>query len=250
MKQFLIAALTAFAVLAAPAGAGEMDRMTADERAAFRAEVRAYLLENPEVIMEAVAVLEARRAEAQAATDMALIGENAQALFNDGQSWVGGNPDGDITLVEFMDYRCSYCRRAFDEVVELVESDGNIRFVIKELPVLGEQSVAASRFAIATQRVAGDAAYKAIHAALMSYDGDMSEVGFSRLARSMGLDAQPILDQMNDPEVSALIDANFKLAQKMGISGTPSFVMGGQLLRGYMPLEQMRAAVDKERAGG
>ncbi|MEN8840679.1 MAG: thioredoxin domain-containing protein, partial [Octadecabacter sp.] len=132
------------------------DTMTEAERTEFRAEVRAYLLENPEVLMEAIAVLETRQAQAEVLRDDQLVAMNMNALLDDGFSYVGGNPDGDITIIEFTDYRCGFCRRAHPEVAELLESDGNIRMITKEFPILGEQSVVASQFAVATKIVAGD----------------------------------------------------------------------------------------------
>ncbi|MEH6776198.1 MAG: thioredoxin domain-containing protein, partial [Cereibacter changlensis] len=128
----LIAALLA---TTAPLAAQEM---TDAERSAFRAEVRAYLVENPEVLIEAMTALEAKQQADQANNDLALLRDNAEEIFNDPASWAGGNLEGDITLVEFVDYRCGYCRKAHDEVAELVKSDGNIRFVLKEYPILGE----------------------------------------------------------------------------------------------------------------
>ena len=141
---------TLAAGLALPAAAMDLKALTDEERALFRAEVRAYLMDNPQVIMEAVELLQAREAEQQAQADLNLVADNADALFNDGYSWVGGNPEGDITLVEFLDYRCGYCKRAHGEVAKLLESDGNIRLIVNELPILGEQAVIASRFAVAT----------------------------------------------------------------------------------------------------
>ena len=128
MKK-LIATVTLALTLSSPLAA--QSTMTDAERAYFRAEVRAYLLENPEVLMEAIAVLEEKRNSDAAATDAVLLETNADEIFNDPASWVGGNPDGDITVVEFMDYRCGYCKKAFDEVKELIASDGNIRFIVK-----------------------------------------------------------------------------------------------------------------------
>ena len=230
------------------AQAQESQTMSEAERAAFRAEVRAYLLDNPEVIMEAVAVLEQRQSEQQAQGDVAMIKDNETALFNDGVSWVGGNPDGDITLVEFLDYRCGYCRQAFEEVKELVESDGNIRFVIKEFPILGEASTLSSRFAVAVLQVSGDEAYKNMHDALMVFDGEFNETSLSRLAVTFGLDAEAILEQMDSDEVTQVIAANHALARQMQISGTPTFVFGDQMLRGYVPLEAMQQVASEVRA--
>jgi protein-disulfide isomerase len=226
--------------LALPAQALDLDNLTEAERATLHAEIRAYLLENPEVIMEAVAVLEERQAQGQAQADVDLVRANADAIFNDGHSWVGGNPEGDITLVEFMDYRCGYCRRAVDQVNGLLEDDGNIRFIVKEFPILGEDSVLASRFAIATQQVAGDEAYKSVHDALMAYNGSMNDTGFTRLADSLGLDANAIVAAMNSEAVTEVIAANHALGQRLQISGTPSFVMGDQMLRGFLPQDAMQ----------
>ena len=244
------AACAAALALAAPAGAADLTEMTPEERAAFRAEVRAYLLENPEVIMEAVAVLEQREAAARDAADRELIAENAEAIFDDGYSWVGGNPEGDITLVEFIDYRCSYCRRAHEDVNELVESDGDIRLVIKEFPILGPDSMASSRFAIAAKQVAGDAAYHAAKEALIRMTGEVNEVTLGRLADSLGLDADAILVQMQSPEVTEEIARTRALADRLGISGTPTFVLPDRMLRGYAPLDAMRQIVAEVRDPG
>ena len=144
--------------LAAPAAAFDLSSMTDAERQTFRDEVRAYLLDNPEVLMEAIGVLEQRQAEAQASSDQELVKANAEALFNDGYSHIAGNPDGDVTMVEFLDYQCGYCKKAFPEVNQLLESDGDIRLIIKEFPILGDPSVMASRFAIAVKQLEGDEA--------------------------------------------------------------------------------------------
>ncbi len=227
--------------LALPASALDIDNMTDEQRQIFREEIRAYLLDNPEVIMEAVAVLEQRQANDQASADANLIAFHADALFNDERSWSGGNPEGDITLVEFVDYRCGYCRRAAPDVEELVESDGNIRIVVKEFPILGEQSTLAARFAISALQVAGDEAYKSIHDALIAFDGDYTERSLRRLGDTLGYDGSAIVDGMETPEVNEVIAANHKLARALQISGTPSFVMGDQMLRGYLPLSEMQA---------
>lgn len=221
--------------------------MTAEERAAFRAEVRAYLLENPEVLLEAMNELEMREQVAAAERDKQMLAAQSEAIFNDPASWVGGNPEGDITVVEFIDYRCGYCRKAWQEVDALVEQDGNIRFVLKEFPILGEQSVLSSRFAIAVLQLHGGEAYKTAHDALLSMRADASPEALARVAEEMGLDPQPILDRMNADEVTKVIEDNHRLAQTMEISGTPTFVVGGTMVRGYVPLEAMQQIVAEQR---
>ena len=221
--------------------------MSDSESAAFGDAVRAYLLDNPEVLVEAFQLLEQRNADQQAGADKQLVAMYADEIFDDGVSWVGGNPDGDVTLVEFMDYRCGYCRRAVPEVDSLLSTDGNIRLIIKEFPILGETSVISSRFAIATQMVAGDDAYKQVHDALIDYSGDMGDVALRRLAEGLGLDADPILQKMDSEEVSRVISDNRELARSLQINGTPTFVLGDELLRGYLPAAEMAKIVEDQR---
>jgi protein-disulfide isomerase len=236
--------------LATSASAFDVSAMSAAEREAFRAEVRAYLLENPEVLMEAIGVLEDRRATAEAQGDADVLRVNAERIYNDPASWSGGNPQGDVTVVEFTDYRCGYCRKAHDEVAELVGSDGNIRFVIKEFPILGDASVLSSRFAIAVRQLAGDEAYKAAHDALIALRGEPDTRTLTRLAGDLGLDAAAVLGRMDSPEVTAVIAANHELGMALRVNGTPTFVINGTIVRGYLPLDQMRAIVAEEREAG
>lgn len=239
--------LAALTCLALPVQALDLNEMSPEERQIFQQEVRTYLLENPEVIMEAVQVLEARQQQQQELADLSLVTDNAADLFDDGYSWVGGNPDGDITLVEFLDYRCGYCRRAHDEVAELLAIDGNIRLIVKEFPILGEQSVLASQFAIATKQIAGDDAYKSLADALMTFSGDMNIRNLRRLAGNFGVDVDAIEAHMDSDAVADEIRATRALAQRLQISGTPTFVLQDELLRGYLPFDQMLAIVDEKR---
>ena len=243
-----LAPLALAGLLAATPAAADLTDLSDAEREAFRAEVRAYLLDNPEVLMEAIDVLEQRQAAAEAERDVMGVAANADALFNSAFDWVGGNPEGDVVLVEFMDYRCGFCRRAHPEVTELVELDGNIRYVVKEFPILGEQSVLASRFAIATRIVNGDEAYGEMNDALMVMRGDVNEASLAATANELGLDPAPILDAMDDPLVAQTITYNRDLAQRLQISGTPTFVFGDQLVRGYVPLDAMLEIVDGVRS--
>lgn len=243
----LTAAALAAALTFGPAAAQES--MSDAERAAFRAEVRAYLLENPEVILEAIDVLEQRRLADAENADAEMLRVNAAEIFEDPNSWVGGNPQGDITVVEFIDYRCGYCRKAWSETEELVASDGNIRRVIKEFPILGEQSDRSSRFAIAVLQLDGADAYKRAHDALITLRGDATKAALRDLAGDLGLNADAIEARMDAPEVSAVIAANQALAQRLQINGTPTFVVKGTLVRGYVPLDGMRQIVEGERRG-
>lgn len=246
-RSILAAAVMALAASASQAF--EIESMTEMERDIFRAEIRDYLLENPEVLMEAIAVLEEKRAAEAAAQEGVLLEQYRSAIFDDGYSWIGGNPDGDVTIVEFLDYRCGFCKRAHPEVQTLLSDDGNIRFIVKEFPILGAESELASRYAIATKLTEGDEVYAAVHDALMEWNGAVNEGALGRIARDVGIsDHDAVLAEMNSDEVSKIIASNRALGQALQIQGTPSFIMGDTFVRGYVDLNEMQSIVDSIRA--
>ena len=245
IARLALAAVAAMG-LATAAPAFDLSEMTEDERATFRAEIRAYLLENPEVLMEAIAVLDQREREAQVANDQALVASYADDLFDDGHSWVGGNPDGDITIVEFLDYRCGYCRRAHDEVAKLLEADGNIRWVVKEFPILGPDSVKAGKMALAAVQVDAEK-FKTLSDGLMDYRGNLTEQVAYQIAAESGYDIAELKEVAASGEIDDRLNRNYQLARKLGLEGTPAFVVGTEIIRGYLPLEDMLAAVQEAR---
>ncbi|NPD16149.1 DsbA family protein [Xinfangfangia sp. D13-10-4-6] len=249
MRPALTLAALFTAVTFSAAQAEGLKDMIASEPEVFNQAVADYLLENPEIILEAMKVLQSREDDASAQRDIDMLAENRDAIFNNANDWAGGNLQGDVTVVEFMDYRCGYCHKAFAEVEELVKTDGNIRFVLKEFPVLGEQSVLAAKFAIAVRMIHGDEAYKKAHDALFAMRGDMTPESLSRVATDMGLDPAAILAKAETPEVQAVIEANYALADKMAINGTPTFVIDDAMVRGYVPLDGMRQIVERQREG-
>ncbi|WP_417245567.1 DsbA family protein [Celeribacter sp.] len=240
------ALLTASTAIAA--SAFDITDMTDAEREAFRAEVRAYIMENPEMIMEeAYEVYQQRQSEAQVANDADLIAQSADVIYDDENDAVYGNPDGDIVLVEFSDYRCGYCKKAYPDVQALLEKDGNIKLIVKEFPILGEASILAGRFAVATKLVEGNEAYLKLHDELMQARGDVSEGSLRRLANGLEIDADAVIAQMESDEVTAILARNYQLAQDLQISGTPAFILGDQMLRGYLPYDAMVEIVAEVR---
>jgi len=222
--------------------------LSPEQRTALRKEMRAYLLDQPQVLMEAIAVLEGRQKQQQVQSDIDLVATNRDEIFNDNYSWNGGNLNGDITLVEFQDYRCAYCRRAHNEVKELVKSDGNIRLVVKEFPILGEQSTLSSRLAVATLHKAGPDAYIKLADILITFKGNLTDNNMTGILNKLGLDAPAILAYMNDDAVKGQISKGHDLATKLNITGTPTFVVGNEMLRGYVPLGTMRKIIEGVRA--
>lgn len=233
-------------LFAATPAAAEFDEA---ERQAIRDEVRAYLLENPGILSEMVRLLEAEQAGAQAVADEELIARHHDAIFDDGFSHVGGNPEGDVTVVEFLDYQCGFCRRAHPEVQTLLEQDGNIRFITKEFPILGPGSELASRAAVATLITEGPEAYRELRDALMTREGEITETSLDAILEETGIDAETVRAEMNSDEVTRRIAETHMLARELGIQGTPTFVIGDRMVRGYLPLEEMENVVEAARAG-
>lgn len=241
----LAAVAAALWLLLAPqiAGAPEAraDEMSQEE---FEARVRDYLFANPEVILEAVQRLQERQQAAEAAAAQQAIMDRADEILSDPDSPVGGNPEGDVTLVEFFDYNCTYCRRVAPVMAEVLATDSELRVVYKEFPILGEGSVFAARAALAAER---QAQYHAFHSAMMAFPGQLNQQTVLAVAGEVGLDVERLRADMEDPAIQAMIDRNYGLAQALGINGTPGFVIGDTIVPGAIDLAAMQAAIADAR---
>lgn len=248
-RSLALSAILAAGVAAAPEARAQspFEDLDAAGRAALHEEIRSYLLENPEILVEMYSILEAREQEMNARQDAELLAENEDRIYDDGFSYAGGNPNGDITIVEFLDYQCGYCRKASPEVTELLEEDGNIRWIVKEFPILGPGSELAARAAISTLISEGDTAYARLHETLMTGPGQVTEQNLDLILRSADLDPEEICAGMNTDEVTQRIRETRDLGATLGISGTPTFVLAGEMVRGYVPIDQMRALVAAKR---
>lgn len=245
MKAILTAAALAATTL--PALAFDPADMTKAEKAAFGQAVRDYLMANPEVLVESINVLEERRLADESKNDTLLVMNNHEAIFADGHSWVGGNPEGDVTLVEFIDYRCGVCKKVHPDLEKLISADGNIRWILKEFPILTQESDLAARFAVAVQQEAGPEAYKQAHDRLMETRGPVNLESLSQLAGELDVDGKAVLNRMNTEQVSAVLRKNRQLAEQMSVMGTPTFIIDGEMLRG-MPADGLESAIARARA--
>jgi protein-disulfide isomerase len=214
------------------------------DKAAMEQVIRDYLLENPEIIMEAIAKLREKKQLAEQQADRQAVASNTDVIYRDPTSPVGGNPAGDVTIVEFFDYRCGVCRRVHPIVKELVDGDKNIRRVYKEWPILGADSVIAARAAIAAQK---QGKYFELHTALMQSRTSLEEPSILRIAATVGLDVDRLRKDMGSAETNAILQRNYELAEKLKLNGTPSFLIGDRLIRGGQDLESMRAIVAQIR---
>jgi protein-disulfide isomerase len=248
MRRLAFAAALAAAPALGPAlgPAHAQEALTPAQQEAVDARIRAYLLANPEIVVEALEALEARRREAQAQADVDLVAANAAALFQDGFSHVSGNPEGDVTIVEFSDYRCGYCKAAHPVVAALLAADPGIRLVTKDFPILGPESTLAARVAMAARRL-DPAAFAGLHEALMTTKGGLDEAAIFRMAAAAGFDEAALRLEMEDPAIAANLRATYELARTLGLEGTPSFVIGGRIVRGFVQADQLEALVAEAR---
>ncbi|MBH64471.1 MAG: hypothetical protein CL569_18885 [Alphaproteobacteria bacterium] len=218
------------------------------EQRAIEQMIRNYILNNPEIIVESVQRMGAREQAANQQRQRQVLVDLRQSLENDPGSHVGGNPNGDVTVIEFFDYRCTYCKRFLPNLADLMRTDNNVRFVFKEFPILGPDSLAASRAALAARAQNKDL-YVPFHNALMESRGVFSENRIFDIAREIGLDADQLKRDMEAPEIEEIISRNYAQAEALGIQGTPGFVIGDQVVPGYINREQLTAFIDEARTG-
>ena len=242
MRRIIV--LAALAALAGPS----VPALAADpplSRPEIEQIVRDYLLREPEVVYEAIQELQKRQQAAEAARQQAAIGERADELFRHPDDPTVGADPGDVTLVEFFDYRCGYCRNMAGKLRELVEGDPQLRFVLKELPVLGPDSVTAAKAALAASRQ-GPERYFDFHLALMGSKA-LDRDTILALAAEHGYDPDRLAAEMEAAWVQERLDANHDLAESLGISGTPSFVVGTTLIPGAVDVARLAQLVEAER---
>ncbi len=238
-----------FVALALPQAKAEEPAATLDpaERAAFEAVIRDYLMAHPEVIIDAVKGLQERQRQEALARQQEAVAAAGEELRSDPTAPVMGNPDGDVVVVEFFDYQCGYCKAVAPQLREAVAKDGRIKLVMKEFPILGPASHVASRVALAATR---QGKYEPFHWNMMLHKGPLDEAAIFAVAEASGLDVARLREDMQDPEIERVIARNLELADRLGVNGTPAFVIGDRFAPGALPMEQFRAYVAEARAKG
>lgn len=236
LTAVLFACLLAFPTLA--------QTSSAPDRAAIEKIVREYLIQNPEVLVEAMNELRRRQEAAANEASSKAIEAHKKELFEDGATPVGGNAKGDVTLVEFFDYHCGYCKQVHEPMLTLIREDKNLRVVYKELPILAPESRIAAAGALAAQK---QGKYVELHNALMEARGKLTKDRVLALAKEQKLDVARLEKDMDSPEIQSAIDRNLKLAASLGVDGTPAFIVGDQFAPGALPIEQLREMVAQAR---
>jgi protein-disulfide isomerase len=215
-----------------------------EQRRAIEGVIRDYLIQNPDILIEALRGAEDklnREADAKASK---MLSERRKEIFDDPATPVGGNPRGDVTIVEFFDYRCPYCKQVLPALQTLLKEDRNLRFIYKEMPVLGSASVTAARVALAAHR---QGKYEAFHNAMMGTKGQITEETIFKIAGSTGLDVDRLKQDMAAPEIDRAIKSNLALAEALNIRGTPGFIIGNQIVPGALDLETLKDMIADAR---
>lgn len=226
---------TAVAQSFSPTQKQEIDRLIHD-----------YLQQHPEAVMDALKAAQQQADAAKAAAAKRTIAAKRDELLHDPNSAVAGNPNGDVTLVEFFDYRCPYCKQVEPSLDALLKEDGKLRIVYKEFPILGEASIYATHVALAAKQ---QGKYAEFHRAMMATKGDISDDTVLNVATSLGLDMTKIKADMAAPAIDKLIDKNYALADALDIQGTPALIIGDTLIPGAVDLDGLRKDIAAARKG-
>lgn len=224
-----------------PAAAADF---TPDQRKAIEDIIHDYLTKNPDLMLDVLqAAQDKLKGESREKAAVALV-EHKRELLEDPATPIGGNAKGDVSLVEFFDYRCPYCKQVVPAIDALLAKDKQLRFVYKEFPVLGPASVHAARAALASRK---QGKYEAMHRALMAVKGPIDEAAVMKVASSVGLDVDRLKADMAAPEIDRALKANLKLAEALDIRGTPGFVVGDEIVPGAVSLETLKQLIDAAR---
>ena len=247
--RLIAAACLALLAIAAPQ-ASYADEFSTNQRGEVERIVREYLIAHPEVIQDAMAELEKRQSAADAEKHKAAVKQYSEALFASPRQVVLGNPDGNVTFVEFFDYNCGYCKRAMDDMLTLMKNDPKLKIVLKEFPVLGPGSVEAAQVAIAVhmQDKSGKK-YLEFHQKLLGGRGQADKARALAVAKEVGMDMKRIDTDMAGDEIKVSLEESLKLGETLGLNGTPSYIIGADVVIGAVGLDALRSKVSTARCG-
>jgi protein-disulfide isomerase len=237
-----VAAETEPGLSASPAAA-----LSQAQKSEVEAIIRDYLIANPEIVRDAINELQRKEEEAEQVAQSQVIIDNSERLFSAPVDVAVGNPDGDVTLVEFFDYNCGYCKRAHGDMQALIAADPNLKIVLKEFPILGEGSVQASQVAVAVLLTTPER-YGEFHDALLTEPGQIDGARALAVAGDMGLDEAALSAMLNSEEVRATIAESHALAQHLELTGTPSYVTSRKVIVGAVGYDALKAEIDHVRA--
>jgi protein-disulfide isomerase len=226
------------------------DSFTAPQRGEIEKIIKEYLVGHPEVLQDAMSELEKKQAADEVAKNKAAVTDNTEEIFNSPRQVTTGNPQGDVTFVEFFDYNCGYCKRAMSDMFDLLKNDSKLKVVLKEFPVLGPGSVEAAKVAVAVRmQDPGGKKYMSFHQKLLGARGQADKAKAMAAAKEAGLDMARLEKDMQSDEVKQTLETNLKLAEKLGLNGTPSYVIGSNVVVGAVGLDKLKENINTARCG-
>ncbi len=247
MKTLAGASAAALLMLAQPVAAQEF---SAPQKSEIERIIKEYLVSHPEVLQEAIAELDKRQAAADVEKAKAAVTSNAETLFNSNRHVVLGNPKGDVTMVEFFDYNCGFCKRAMADMLEMLKDDPKLRIILKEFPVLGPGSVEAAKVAVAVRmQDKSGKKYLDFHQKLLGGRGQADKARALAVAKEVGMDMKRIDTDMASDEVKVSLEESLKLAETLGLNGTPSYIIGTDVVIGAVGLDALRSKISTARCG-
>jgi protein-disulfide isomerase len=248
LRTALVTAAAVLTLALPNAATVRAESFSADQRTEIEKIIKDYLVQHPEVLSDVMTELDKRQQAADAEKHRTAVKENSATLFSSPHQVVLGNPAGNVTMVEFFDYNCGFCKRALSDMLDLLKTDTNLKFVLKEFPVLGEGSVEAAHVAVAArmQDKTGKK-YLEFHQKLLGGRGPADKARALAAAKEAGFDIPRIEKDMQSPEVKTTIDESMKLAEALGVNGTPSYVVGDEVVVGAIGLDALRKKIEAER---
>jgi len=249
LRSFAAGLLAILLVL--PAASVHAQLFTGDQRSEIERIVKEYLLSHPELLQDVMTELDKRQTAADTEKHRAAVKEHSATIFDSPRQVTLGNTQGDVTLVEFFDYNCGYCKRAMSDMLDLLKNDPKLKFVLKEFPVLGEGSVQAAQVAAAVrmQDKSGGKKYLEFHQKLLGGRGHVDKARALAVAKEVGFDLARIEKDVSSDEVKAQLEESFKLADSLGLNGTPSYVVGSDVVVGAVGLDTLKEKVNTARCG-
>jgi protein-disulfide isomerase len=244
LKPILTFLIAVAAIFVLPAQAAEFGPEQKKELGDI---IRQYLMENPEVLRDAMQELERKQQMAEESARADSLKSMSADIFHNGDDLVGGNPKGKVAVVEFFDYNCGYCKRAFPDVMKMIHRDKDLKLVMKEFPILGPGSVYAARAALASRK---QGKYWEYHLAMMAHEGRIDEQVADQIAQATGLDVKKLKADMEADEVNQVITRNMQLAESLKIQGTPAFIIDETVIPGAVGFDALAAAVKQVRDNG
>ncbi len=230
------------AVAADPVNASDSN-FSAAQKTELDALIKDYILKNPQVLMDSVNNYRAQQTQQEDQKAVQALKDNSAYLLN-GTLPVAGNKSGDLTIVEFFDYNCGYCKQAYNAVQQGIDSDKGLRFVFVDMPILSESSHLASKYALAAHK---QGKYWELHQGLMKFSGPKNEETILNIAKVAGLNVDKLKADAQSPEIEETLKKNIELSQKLAISGTPAFIVGDEIVRGYIPYDAMKTIIEQQR---